>query len=99
MAFSMDVDNLDKEKVTEVLQPTQQQKSALASMAQENTDEIMKINLDSLDERRNIASTIDSFGKDIVARSSEKNKMLDKTLADLSKPAAKADRSSIRSQS
>lgn len=85
MAFSMDVDNLDKEKVTEVLQPTQQQKTALASQAQENTDEIMKINLDSLDERRNIASTIDSFGKDIVARSSEKNKMLDKTLADLSK--------------
>ena len=85
MAFSLDVDALDKEKVTEVLNPTPQQKDALGSMAQENTQEIMKINLDDLAQRREIANTIDSFGKDIVARSSEKNKMLEKSLADLSK--------------
>lgn len=85
MAFSMDVDALDKEKVTEVLNPTPEQKTALATMAQENAKEIMQINLDSLDERRAIASTIDGFGKDIVVASSEKNKMLDKTLAELSK--------------
>ena len=85
MAFSLDVDALDKKKVTEVLNPTPQQKDALGSMAQENTQEIMKINLDDLAQRREIANTIDSFGKDIVARSSEKNKMLEKSLADLSK--------------
>lgn len=85
MAFSLDVDALDKEKVTEVLNPTPQQKDALSNMAQENTQEIMKINLDDLQQRREIANTIDSFGKDIVVRSSEKNKMLEKSLADLSK--------------
>lgn len=85
MAFSMDVDALDKEKVTEPLNPTPQQKTALSNMAAENAKEVMGINLDSLEERRNIANTIDSFGKDIVVKSSEKNKMLEKTLNDLSK--------------
>lgn len=85
MAFSMDVDNLDKEKVTAVLNPTPEQKTALHTMADENTKEIMDINLDSLEERRNIASTIDNFGKDVVERSAQKNKMLEKTVAELSK--------------
>lgn len=85
MAFSMDVDALDKETVTEPLNPTPAQKTVLGSMAQENAKEVMQIDLDSLEERRNIASTIDNFGKDIVVKSSDKNKMLEKTLADLSK--------------
>ncbi len=85
MAFSMDVDALDKETVTEPLNPTPAQKNALGSMAQENAKEVMQIDLDSLEERRNIANTIENFGKDIVVKSSDKNKMLEKTLADLSK--------------
>lgn len=85
MAFSMDVDALDKETVTEPLNPTPAQKTVLGNMAQDNTKEIMQIDLDSLEERRNIANTIENFGKDIVVKSSDKNKMLEKTLADLSK--------------
>ena len=81
----MDVDNLDKEKVVEELAPTPQQKTAIDSMAQSNTKEIMAIDLDSLEERRNIARTIEGFGQDIVERSSEKNKMLEKSLGELSK--------------
>lgn len=81
----MDVDDLNKEEVTAPLNPTPVQKQQLTSMAEENASEVMKINLDSLEERRNIANTIESFGKDIVAKSSDKNKMLEKTLADLSK--------------
>lgn len=85
MAFSMDVDDLNKEEVTAPLNPTPVQKQQLTSMAEKNANEVMKIDLDSLEERRNIANTIESFGKDIVVKSSEKNKMLEKTLADLSK--------------
>lgn len=85
MAFSMNVDDLNKEEVTAPLNPTPVQKQQLTSMAEENASEVMKIDLDSLEERRNIANTIESFGKDIVIKSSEKNKMLEKTLADLSK--------------
>ena len=85
MAFSMDVDNLDKEKVIEELAPTPEQKTAIDSLAQNNAKEVMAIDLDSLEERRNIARTIEGFGQDIVERSSEKNKMLEKSLAELSK--------------
>ena len=81
----MNVDDLNKEEVTAPLNPTPVQKQQLTSMAEENASEVMKIDLDSLEERRNIANTIESFGKDIVVKSSEKNKMLEKTLADLSK--------------
>lgn len=88
MAFTMDVDEIDKEKVVEELNPTTEQKKALDNMADNNAKEIMKIDLDSLEERRNIANTIDNFGKDIVVRSSEKNKLLEKTLGELSKSGA-----------
>lgn len=92
MAFSMDVDNLDKEKVTQVLEPTPAQKDALQDMAKENAEEVMKINLDSLEERRAIANTIDSFGKDIVTKSAQKNQMLEKSLQDLSKTGSEGSK-------
>ena len=68
----MNVDDLNKEEVTAPLNPTPVQKQQLTSMAEENASEVMKIDLDSLEERRNIANTIESFGKDIVVKSSEK---------------------------
>lgn len=83
MAFSMNVDELDKEKVTEQLDPTPEQKTALGSMAAANASEVMQINLDSLDERRSIAQTIESFGEDVVEKSAQKNKILETTLGDL----------------
>ena len=85
MAFSMDVDNLDKEKVVEQLQPTVQEKQQLDTMAENNTKAVLDLDLDSLEERRNIAQTIDNFGKDIVEKSAAKNKILEKSLGELSK--------------
>lgn len=92
MAFSMDVDELDKEKVTEPLNPTPEQKTQLSAMAVNNADEVMKINLDSLEERRNIANTIESFGTDIVEKSAAKNKMLENTLGDLAKTGSEGSK-------
>ena len=92
MAFSMDVDELDKEKVTKPLNPTDEQKVKLTDMAVENAEEIMKIDLDSIDERRNIAQTIESFGSDIVEKSASKNKMLENTLGDLSKTGSEGSK-------
>lgn len=92
MAFSMDVDELDKEKVTKPLNPTDEQKVKLTDMAVENAEEIMKIDLDSIDERRSIAQTIESFGSDIVEKSASKNKMLENTLGDLSKTGSEGSK-------
>lgn len=90
--FTMDVDDLDKEKVVEELKPTVEQKSQLNTMAQNNVQAIAQVDLDSLDERRNIASMIEDFGKADVERSAEKNKMLEKTLGELSKTGSEGSK-------
>ena len=85
MAFSMDVDQLDKEKVVEELQPEPQVKEQLESMAEENAKEVMDIDLDSLEQRREIANIINGFGTDIVEKSKNKNQLMEKTLGQLSR--------------
>jgi uncharacterized protein YaaN involved in tellurite resistance len=90
MAFTMDVDELNKDEVIEILEPEPETKSKLSNMADENTKEIMEIDLDSLDQRRTITNTIDSFGKDIVERSAQKNQLLETTLGTLSKAGSES---------
>lgn len=85
MAFNMDVDELNKEQVIEQLEPEPEVKTQIQQMAEENTQEVMGIDLDSLEQRRQIVSTIDSFGNDIVERSAQKNQLLETTLGTLSK--------------
>lgn len=85
MAFSMDVDQLDKEKVVEELQPEPQVKEQLETMAEENAKEVMDIDLDSLEQRREIANIINGFGTDIVEKSKNKNQLMEKTLGQLSR--------------
>lgn len=78
MAFTMDVEEMDKEQIVNELKPTVQQKTQLEAMADSNVKEIEKVDLDSLDERRNIANMIENFGKQDVERSADKNRMLEK---------------------
>ena len=92
MAFTMDVEAMDKEEVVKELKPTTEQKTQLEQMADSNVKEIEKVNLDSLDERRNIASMIENFGKQDVERSAEKNRMLEKTLGELSKTGSEGSK-------
>lgn len=88
----MDVEELDKEKVVKELQPTSEQKTQLENLAEKNVEEIKGVDLDSLQERRNIASMIENFGSQDVALSAEKNKMLEKTLGELSKTGSEGSK-------
>ncbi|WP_289220610.1 toxic anion resistance protein [Ileibacterium valens] len=92
MAFTMDVEEMDKEQIVNELKPTVQQKTQLEAMADSNVKEIEKVDLDSLDERRNIASMIENFGKQDVERSADKNRMLEKTLGELSKTGSEGSK-------
>jgi len=85
--FSMDLADLDevKEKEAEAVAPTPEVKVKLEKAADANTNNLMKFDLDSLQERRDIITSIDSFGKDIVEKSTQKNDMLNVRLGDLSK--------------
>lgn len=87
MGFSMNVERVDdvKKEVEEKLAPTEAEKTEIHSQADENAQALFEVDLGSLEDRRNIVSSIENFGNDIVARSTQKNQLLETRLVDLSK--------------
>lgn len=85
--FSMELPDTEevKEKEAEAVAPTPEVKVKLEKAADSNTNNLMTFDLDSLQERRDIITSIDTFGNDIVEKSTQKNDMLNVRLADLSK--------------
>ena len=87
MGFSMDLPDMEevKEKVQEEVAPAPETKEKLAKAADSNTGELFTFDLGSLEERRNIVNSIDTFGTDIVEKSTRKNELLNVRLVDLSR--------------
>lgn len=87
MAFSMDLPDVEavKEEVKEELVPAQETKVQLEKAADGNTKELFTFDLGSLEQRREIVSSIEGFGSDIVEKSTRKNELLNVRLVDLSK--------------
>lgn len=87
MAFSMDLPDVEevKNEVKEELAPAPETKMQLEKAAESNTDELFTFDLGSLSDRRNIVSSIETFGSDVVAKSTQKNELLNVRLVDLSK--------------
>lgn len=87
MAFDLAIPDLDKTKEiveTELAVP-EEHAEVIDDAASERANQIMNIDLDSLEDRREIAKAIDEMGSDIVRKSSVKNEMLSKSMAQLSK--------------
>ncbi len=74
-----------KEEVKEELVPAPETKEQLTKVADSNTDELFTFDLGSLSDRRAIVSSIETFGTDIVTKSTQKNELLNVRLVDLSK--------------
>lgn len=87
MAFSMDLPDVEevKNEVKEEIAPAPETKMQLEKAAESNTDELFTFDLGSLSDRRNIVSSIETFGSDVVAKSTQKNELLNVRLVDLSK--------------
>ncbi len=87
MAFSMDLPDVEtvKEEVKEELAPAPETKEQLSKVADGNTNELFTFDLGSLKDRREIVSSIDNFGTDIVEKSTSKNELLNVRLVDLSR--------------
>lgn len=87
MGFSMDLPDMEevKEKVQEEVAPAPETKEKLVKAADSNTGELFSFDLGSLEERRNIVNSIDTFGTDIVEKSTRKNELLNVRLVDLSR--------------
>jgi len=90
MGFSLEVANaaeVQKQVAAEVQAPPEEA-AKLKQQAEENALAIMNINMDSLNDRRQILQSMDAFGMDTIRKSSEKNNLLKTTVGDLSKAGA-----------
>lgn len=87
MGFSMDLPDVEtvKEEVKVELAPKPETEEKLEQIADNNTQSLFKVDLGSLEGRREIVSSIDNFGNDVVEKSTRKNELLNVRLADLSK--------------
>lgn len=87
MAFTMSVPNENEIKtiLEEQVAPVDEEVKQLMTQAETNVKSLMSIDLDSLEQRRGILSSIDSFGMETMRQSSDKNSLLKVTVGKLSK--------------
>ena len=87
MGFSMDLPDVEavKEEVKVELAPKPETEDKLEKIADNNTQSLFTVDLGSLEGRREIVSSVDSFGNDVVEKSTRKNELLSVRLSDLSK--------------
>ena len=90
MGFSMEiVDTVNlKEQVAAEVQTEPAEKIKLRQQAENNALAVMNTDIDSLNERRQILQSIESFGMDTMKKSASKNHLLKTTVGDLSKSGA-----------
>ncbi|WP_127586226.1 toxic anion resistance protein [Paenibacillus koleovorans] len=87
MSFTMEIPSQDKIKVAieEEAKPVPEEVAKLRQMAESNVQAIMSLDIESLDKRKDILQSIDTFGMGTMRSSSEKNQLLQITVGNLSK--------------
>ena len=87
MGFSMEVTDMEaiKQEVIDEAKPLTEEEIKLRELAESNAVEIMNTDLDSLEKKRQILKSIDTFGMDTMQKSSQKNSLLQVPVGNLSK--------------
>ncbi|MBO9605257.1 MAG: toxic anion resistance protein [Paenibacillaceae bacterium] len=87
MSFSMEVPSQEtiKAAIEQEVKPVPEEVAKLKEAADANVAAIMSLDLDSLDKRREILQSIDTFGMKTMRSSSDKNALLQVTVGKLSK--------------
>ena len=80
----VNTEELKKEIETEV-KPAGTEVTALQKQAEQNANEIMALDLEKIDEKRQIIKSIDEFAMDTLQNSARKNSLLQTTVGSLSK--------------
>ncbi len=86
-AFSMEVVSSEqlKNAIEEQVQPEPEEVSELKLLASNNVNAILELDLESLEKRKEVLQSIDSFGMNTMKSSSEKNSLLQVSVGKLSK--------------
>ena len=92
MDFTLDVVNPEevKEKVEQELAVPETIDPAIQKAAEEKALQIMAVDLDSYDNRKEFTGAIDTFGQDVVQKAEVKNNILAKRMVELSKNGAES---------
>lgn len=87
MSFSMEVAEPEviKAVIAEETKPEPEEVQKLREMARNNVESIIKLDVDSYNDRTEILQSIEKFGLNTMRSSSEKNNMLQVTVGQLSK--------------
>lgn len=80
----VNTEDLKKEVETEVA-PSQKDEKNIKDIATQNTNEIISLDLENLEEKRNMIKSIDDFALETMQNSSRKNTLLQTTIGNLSK--------------
>ena len=92
MSFDLTIPDPEetKEQVTQDLAVSESYAETIDTVAQERGEQIMKVNLDSIADRRSILDAVESLGSDIVKQSSAKNEILSRRMAQLSRDGSES---------
>ncbi|MHA7965253.1 toxic anion resistance protein [Paenibacillus sp. CAU 1782] len=87
MSFTMEVVSPEKIKtaIQEEVKPDTEEMTQLKQLAAGNVASILELDVNSLEKRREILQSIDSFGLNTMRTSSEKNSLLQVSVGNLSK--------------
>lgn len=87
MGFSMEVSdqNVIKEEIIEQVKPIPEEVKKLQEIADTNVNEIMVMDVESLEKRRSVLQSIEAFGVQTMKSSADKNALLQVSLGQLSK--------------
>ena len=87
MAFDLNIPDVEetKQKVEEELAVTEVEAKVIDETAIDRGQQIMKVDMNSLDAKREITQAIENLGADIAVKSAAKNEMLAKRIGTLSK--------------
>lgn len=85
MAFSLEVpdENEVKAIVRQQVEPTEERRRTIAGATEGQAGQIMSVDLDSFESRREITSAIESMGNDLATKSTAKNEILARRIGEL----------------
>lgn len=85
MAFSLEVpdENEVKAIVRQQVEPTEERRRTIAGATEGQAGQIMSVDLDSFESRREITSAIESMGNDLATKLTAKNEILARRIGEL----------------
>ena len=92
MSFDLTIPDPEetKEQVKQELAVTAPYAETIDTVAQERGDQIMKVDLDSIADRRSILDAVEGLGTDVMKQSTAKNEILSRRMAQLSRDGSES---------